>query len=161
MRQFALTEKIYAKRGLFILISSLDALSVAAVVLSLCYTVAKKLILTDFIGAVSLLLTLAIPFLLVSIARRIINARRPYEIYDFGIEIKKKPGLSFPSRHVFSAFAIATALLFESLPLGICVFLCGAVLSAVRVLLGLHFVRDVLAGALLGVLGALIGTLVF
>ena len=35
----------------------------------------------------------------------------------------------------------------------------GAVLAALRVLLGVHFIRDVVAGALIGVISGVIGLL--
>lgn len=57
---------------------------------------------------------------------------------------------SFPSGHTITAFSIATAvgLFYPSLML---VLLCVAVLiAASRIVLGMHFLSDVLAGALIG-----------
>ena len=109
------------------------------------------------------LLTLGIPFILVSLLRLIINAPRPYELYDFyQTPPKKKCGKSFPSRHAYSAFSIATVTFFilpwwvGAILITAAIFLCIA-----RVLLGIHFIRDVLAGALIGVASALIGILIF
>ena len=110
-----------------------------------------------------ILLTLGVPFILVSILRHIINAPRPYELYDFyKTPPKQKCGKSFPSRHAYSAFSIATAALFilpwwvGAILITSAVFLCIA-----RVLLGIHFIRDVLAGALIGIASAIIGILIF
>lgn len=54
--------------------------------------------------------TIAVPavsFILVSVFRAKLNARRPYEVYQFQPLIPKdKCGNSFPSRHVFSIFVI-------------------------------------------------------
>ena len=94
----------------------------------------------------------AIPFLLVSVARNFINAKRPYEIYDFYVERpKNKSGKSFPSRHVFSSFLIAT-LAYAFSPI-LALILCGVslILAACRVLLGIHFISDVVFGALIGI----------
>ena len=77
------------------------------------------------------------------------------------MQIKGKCGSSFPSRHAFSAFAIAVALLPEFMPLGIVLLAFGTALCAVRVLLGLHFVRDVVAGAVIGIVASVIGLLIF
>lgn len=103
----------------------------------------------------------AVPFVIVTVLRKLINAPRPYELYDFYIEKPKdKKGQSFPSRHVFSAFVIAT-LAWELSPiLSLILMLVGAVLAVSRVLLGLHFVRDVLAGCLIGVVSGIIGILI-
>ena len=106
----------------------------------------------------TILLPTAIPFILVTILRRIINAPRPYEIYDFyKIKPKEKSGRSFPSRHVFSAFVIGVTSLIYSLELGLLVLIFGAFLAAARVLLGIHFMRDVIAGAVIGAISGLIG----
>ena len=94
----------------------------------------------------------ALPFVLVSLARKIINAKRPYEVYDFYIEKpKNKSGRSFPSRHVFSSFLIAT-LAYAFSPI-FAFILCGVsiILAVARVLLGIHFISDVVFGALIGI----------
>lgn len=108
--------------------------------------------------ALRVALMLAVPFLLVSVARSLIRAPRPYELYDF---YEKKPhraqGKSFPSRHAFSAFAIAVAMLafdvmFGFLLLGLAILLCIC-----RYLLGIHFPRDLWAGALIGIASSALG----
>lgn len=100
-------------------------------------------------------------YVTVSIARRLINLPRPYEVYDFySAPPKDRVGLSFPSRHTFLVFAVATG----SLPLfpiaSASLFLFGILLAISRVLLGIHFIRDVIAGALLGAVSSLIGLLI-
>ncbi len=103
-----------------------------------------------------------VPFVLVSLFRHFFNAPRPYELYDFYKEPpKNKKGKSFPSRHVFSGFVIATTFLVYSVPVGIMIFLLSVLLSVARVLLGIHFIRDCVCGALIGVSASLIGLLVF
>src|SRR5690625_3588755 len=67
-------------------------------------------------------LTPTISFVIVSIFRNFINAPRPYEVSDTVPIIKKETkGKSFPSRHVFSVFVIATTLFYIFKPLGILV----------------------------------------
>ena len=71
--------------------------------------------------------------------------------------IKDAPGKSFPSRHVFSIFVIAVTV-FWVWPLpGILVGIAGAILSWCRVAGGVHFPRDVIAGALIGIGCGVIG----
>ena len=107
---------------------------------------------------VFVLLSAAIPFLAVSVLRMWINAPRPYELYDFyENKPKEKKGRSFPSRHVYSAFVIATLAFVYSVPLGIALAFIGVSLAASRVLLGIHFIRDVVCGAAVGVVSGLIG----
>ncbi len=95
-----------------------------------------------------LLLFSAIPFLLVSALRYLLAMPRPSRP---GGKTQKKSH-SFPSRHAYSAFFIATlafafraALIYALYPLAI-------LLSVARVLLGFHYPRDVVAGAFLGVI---------
>ena len=104
------------------------------------------------------LLVPGISFVLLSVFRNYINASRPYEIYNIiPIINKDSKGKSFPSRHVFSVFVISMTLYFISAPVGISLFLIGIIIGLVRVLGGVHFPRDVIAGALLGILFSLIG----
>ena len=105
-----------------------------------------------------LLVFSAVPFVLVSVWRRFLNAPRPYELYDFyAVLPKNKKGRSFPSRHVFSIFLIATLAVTVSPYLFAALIILGVALSVSRVLLGVHFIRDVVAGAIIGTASALIG----
>lgn len=116
----------------------------------------------DFWLFVKLILISGVPFVLVSIIRHIINAPRPYELYNiYDDKEKKKEGRSFPSRHAFSVFSIGTALLFVYPILASAILLLGVLLSFLRVFLGKHFIRDVLAGGLVGIVSSLIGGFIF
>lgn len=99
-----------------------------------------------------ILLVTAISFGLVSIFRSLYNAKRPYEIYDYEPLIKKKKlGQSFPSRHVFSIFAITMNVLYFNTLGGVVLLFFGIVLAVCRVLGGVHFPKDVIAGAIFGI----------
>ncbi|MFV0466076.1 MAG: phosphatase PAP2 family protein [Lachnospiraceae bacterium] len=99
-----------------------------------------------------------ITFLLVTMFRMLVSAPRPYEIYSLEPLIKRDAaGKSFPSRHVFSIFIIAMAFLYTQPLIGIVTLFAGILLAAVRVISGVHFPKDVLAGALLGIGLGLIG----
>jgi membrane-associated phospholipid phosphatase len=115
-------------------------------------------------NALRLALTCGVSFAALSLLRRLLNRPRPYEVYHMAPLLHKDTrGKSFPSRHVFSIFVIAVSLLYV-LPrpyLGAVLLGLGVVLAAVRVLAGVHFLRDVLAGAAIGVLSAVIGFSLF
>lgn len=100
-----------------------------------------------------LLLIPAVSFVLVTVLRKRLDAKRPYQIYDYEpILIKKKDGQSFPSRHVFSIFMIAMSVFVLNTMGGIIFLVLGSVLALSRVLGGVHFPRDVIAGALMGII---------
>ena len=101
-----------------------------------------------------------VSFILLSVFRTAVNAKRPYEVFDISpILAKNTKGKSFPSRHVFSIFVIAMTFLFilGSPVLGITILILGILLSVARVILGVHFPRDVIAGALFGIIAGIIG----
>lgn len=106
------------------------------------------------------LLAPSISFVIVSIFRRAINAPRPYEVTGKKPMIDKDTkGNSFPSRHVFSIFVIASTLFFISKPLGLFLMFAGSILAVLRVVGGVHFKKDVIAGAIIGILSGLLGFL--
>lgn len=99
------------------------------------------------------LLVPAATFIAVSLLRRLINAPRPYEKLKFKPLLPKdKKGESFPSRHVFSVFMIAMAYYYIYIPMGIYLTVIGVSLAIMRVVGGVHYPKDVLCGALVGIL---------
>ena len=116
----------------------------------------------SFYSVVRLLLVCGAPFIVVSLLRRFIDAPRPYELYDFYIlPPKDRRGRSFPSRHAYSAFSIGTCLCYLSPIAGAALLTLAALLCVARVLLGIHFIRDVLAGAVIGATATLLGKFIF
>ncbi len=152
MPSFVLTLKI---------ISALAVFFVAGV---FAYGVGVLLFFGEFIYVTHLTLMAGIPFVAVTLMRYFINSERPYEVFDIDEfkEMKKerKSGRSFPSRHVFSALLIGILWLPYSVPFGVAALILGAFLGVERVLLGIHFIRDVLAGAVIGALSGLVGILI-
>lgn len=100
----------------------------------------------------------ALVFLGGSALRSAINAPRPYEVFGMPPLAKKRTkGQSFPSRHVFCGSVIAAACLWVSLPLGVFAVAVVLLIAASRVLLGVHFPKDVLAGLFLGFSAGIFG----
>ncbi len=107
-------------------------------------------------------LTCFIPFVLVSIFREKYNAKRPYEVYETAAAIPKdKKGRSMPSRHVFSATIISVSIFFSLPVLGVSCFLIALAIAFLRVFLGVHFIKDVVVGALVGLVFGILGSLIF
>jgi len=103
-----------------------------------------------------------VPFVIISISRRMIDAVRPYELYGVpNPPPRKKQGSSFPSRHVFSAALISVMCFEVSIPLACVSLFLTLLLSASRVLLAVHFVRDVAVGALAGAVFGMLAILIF
>ncbi|MDO4943218.1 MAG: phosphatase PAP2 family protein [Lachnospiraceae bacterium] len=108
-----------------------------------------------------LLMSVVIPgifFVLLSVFRDWYDAPRPYEKLDIEPIIKKDTkGHSFPSRHVFSAFMIDMVIFPLSKVAGIVYFVIAVLIACIRVLGGVHFPKDVIVGALAGIIGWFIG----
>ena len=106
----------------------------------------------------SVFLTPAISFVLVSVFRDRVNMPRPYEQLDIQPLIHKDTrGHSFPSRHVFSSAVISCAFLYTVPCLGAIGLLITVWLAVMRVLGGVHFPRDVIAGFCIGLLSGWVG----
>lgn len=107
-------------------------------------------------------------FILVTVLRYMVDETRPFVKLSYDPLLTcDKTGRSFPSRHAFCMFMIAASWLafakhlnWTSLPIDIfmCVLFVSAVLLAlIRVLSGVHYLKDVIAGALFALILAHIG----
>ena len=100
--------------------------------------------------------------ILVTVIRALINAKRPYEVYDYTPAVHKDTkGKSFPSRHTVCAFIIAMAFLYVNFRVGVIMLVIAAIIGVTRVLAGVHFIRDVISGAAIGILIGVLGFFVF
>lgn len=85
--------------------------------------------------------------------RRYLNRPRPYEQPGFvPLAAKSTKGKSFPSRHALSAAVLAVVWFYYMPAVGTCMAVLALAICVLRVLTGVHHVRDVAAGAILGVL---------
>lgn len=86
-------------------------------------------------------------FLIVSVLRAFMNRPRPYEVFEMPPVIPKDTkGHSWPSRHIFSAAVISFAFLWICPAAGIAGLMLTAMLAWIRVVSGVHFICDVVAG---------------
>lgn len=95
-------------------------------------------------------------FVLLSVFRRWLNRPRPYESLEIEpLLTKDSSGLSFPSRHIFSSFMIASTAAMIT-PWGFILYLPATLLALIRVIGGVHYPSDVIAGAGIALLASLL-----
>ena len=89
---------------------------------------------------------------------RAVDRPRPFVADPGGVHLfaKHVADAGFPSDHATAAFAIAVAILLRDRRWGLAVIALAAIVAIGRVALGLHYPSDVLAGAALGSLSALL-----
>ncbi len=156
-----LLRRVYASHKASLVLKIISYISVIASMLCYAFLLYFAYAEGGIPDAVKLILVGGIPFVLVSLLRELVDAPRPYEIYDFyTVRPKERAGRSFPSRHVFSAFLVASLAISVSVPLAAAMVALGAALGAARALLGIHFVRDVAVGAALGLIFGALGIVI-
>lgn len=100
----------------------------------------------------------AAAFVVGTALRAAINRPRPYTKYGFvPLFPKDKTGQSMPSRHCFSAAAIAGTAWYVLPPLGAVLAVLGVLIAISRVVTGVHYISDVLAGLAFGGVIAVLG----
>jgi undecaprenyl-diphosphatase len=102
-------------------------------------------------GAASL--AVAAGILVFKVLKRTVRRARPCQVEPHCWAMLLPPDrFSFPSGHTITAFAVAVSLgLFYSAVMGV-LLLCAACVAVSRILLGMHFVSDVVAGCFIGTL---------
>lgn len=107
-------------------------------------------------------------FLIVTALRALIDEERPYARMGYAPIIDKTTtGRSFPSRHAFCMFMIAASWLDLAVKthgalgavdaLAIILFASAVLLGTIRVVAGVHYLKDVIAGAAIALVLAHIG----
>jgi undecaprenyl-diphosphatase len=88
----------------------------------------------------------------------LVDRARPFVADPGGVHLfsAHAADAGFPSDHATAAFAIAVAILLRKRSWGYVALAAAAVLSVGRVALGVHYPSDVLAGAALGSVAALV-----
>lgn len=85
--------------------------------------------------------------------KRATSRQRPCEIEPHcWAQLLPPDQFSFPSGHSITAFAVAVSLGLFYPALAACLLLCAASVAASRVVLGMHFLSDVVAGSAIGLL---------
>lgn len=86
-----------------------------------------------------------------------IHRMRPYDGGLTHLLVERSADFSFPSDHSTAAFAIAAAFLLHGMRRpAILFFLAAALVAFSRVYVGIHYLGDVLGGAVTGIIAALL-----
>lgn len=84
--------------------------------------------------------------------KRVFNRRRPSAIEPHCWATLLPPDqFSFPSGHTITAFAVAVPLMHFYPTLGAGLIFCAASVAVSRIILGLHFLSDVVVGCAIGI----------
>ncbi len=143
-------------KKLFYTAAALSKLSEATVYVSYPLFI-LLLIINKNLYCIQSIAVCGVGFVLLTLFRKYVNAERPYEKFAFLPLIKKETaGCSFPSRHVFSAAIIGMSLLPAYSVWGVTVLVLGALMAALRVIFGLHFIKDTVWGFVVGVVFGLL-----
>ena len=159
--------RLYAKMSahpkILAVMKGAQLLMTVLVALAYLYYMVLTVIFADLPGILTAATVSAVPFVAVSLMRSRLGGKRPYEVYtlsSLGMELPEHGGgRSFPSRHAFSAALIGVILLPDMLYVGIAVLVLWILISVSRVLLGIHFIRDVVAGSVIGLVCGVVGAL--
>lgn len=168
MKQLILASNAYLKKQPRLLAVLSTLLTVSTLLFYLSFGVQCLLLFTFSIEKTILFITYnAVVFIGVTLLRKVINRKRPYEALNVTPVISKDTiGQSFPSRHAFSAWLIT----FNWLILGaympyisfgvlfIIFSVIALIICILRVCFTIHYASDVCAGALIALI-ALIGYL--
>ena len=128
------------------------------------YVLAAALILWWFVNSnkiktrraltIALFSFLIARFGVTELIRAVFPRQRPFLSHHVIQLIPKGAEPSFPSGHATALFAIAMAIYFYNKKLGYWLFAAAAVVCVARVIAGVHYPSDILAGAVVGIITA-------
>ncbi|MEA5084418.1 MAG: phosphatase PAP2 family protein [Lachnospiraceae bacterium] len=98
-----------------------------------------------------------ITFFSVTIIRNQLNLKRPFEELNFNSLLPHSAGRACPSRHASSSVIITIAVYYVYPMLGIVAGILSIVICCTRVLTGVHYPRDVVCGAIIGIVFGFFG----
>lgn len=101
-------------------------------------------------------------FVFTEIIRYFYNRPRPFEVLDNVYQlVQHSPGGSFPSGHAAFFFALAMGVFFYRKRWGILFYAAALAISFSRVAAGIHWTSDILGGAVVGILSAILINFLF
>src|SRR5579871_3384440 len=115
-----------------------------------------------FAAVAAAALAAALSVVLFNWMKRFAGRKRPCELEPHRWATLLPPDqFSFPSGHTMTAFAVAMPLLIFYPELGAGLLFCALSIAISRIVLGMHFLSDVVAGAMLGLGLGCLGFLAF
>jgi len=136
--------------AIMVFITSLGDAGILWIFIALILLVTKKYRKYGMIIAASLLLGLLIGNILL---KNLVGRERPFASReDIELLIHAPRDFSFPSCHTLSSFAAAGSIYYMNKRWGLAALIIAALIGLSRLYLYVHFVTDVLAGMLIGLL---------
>lgn len=93
---------------------------------------------------------------MVMMVNGLIFRERPFVDHDISVHFYAPTDSSFPANSASVGFAIATAVWLRHRRLGSALYVLAAIWGLARVYAGVHYPSDIFAGAVIGVIGALL-----
>ena len=110
-----------------------------------------------------ILIALIFSFLITNLTLKPLVSRiRPYEVKDqVKLLVGQLKDFSFPSGHTSASFAAATAIWLSNRKWGIAALILASIIAFSRLYLYVHFPTDILGGAVIGAVSALLAQKIY
>ncbi len=90
------------------------------------------------------------------------NRSRPFVVFpNMSALVHHSASAGFPSGHISFFFALSGAIFLFNKRLGWIFFILSSMMGIARVFVGVHFLADILAGAVVGILSVYLSSLIF
>lgn len=139
--------------GIFLAEYSGYFLIVAALIFIIRETPMKKRLMYFFYVALAVIFSRGLIVLLI---RFFYYRPRPFLVFNFTPLVAPDMSSSFPSGHAAFYFALAFAILYLNKKVGWWFILVAALMGTARIFVGVHWLSDILAGAVIGYLGVFV-----
>ncbi|MEA2987653.1 MAG: hypothetical protein QOG83_364 [Alphaproteobacteria bacterium] len=161
LRVAAATVTDFGKSGWFLWPSGLVLVAIAGLASPALPRVARSVLAALAVRVAFLFMAVAIPGLFSAVVKRLIGRARPSvgehaDPFLYGHFVWRPDYASLPSGHATTAFAAAIAIGLIWPRLRAVMLAYAAVIALSRVVLVTHYVSDVIAGAVVGTVGALL-----